>query len=92
MKPLAGREPEVEKLNSELVELYRRQPGCLQSVLIKAVGGSGELGRLSFWESERAADTAAQSQRSLFLRSRLHLLVRKDHQERSFHTGPAGDG
>ena len=88
MKPLAGRDLEVTKLNQELVTLYRGQPGCISSQLIRATDASGEVGRLSFWESESAADSAATGDRSMHLRSRLHLAVRRGHQDRSFHTEP----
>jgi len=85
MKPLTGRGLEVQKLNAELVNYYRNQPGCIQSVLVRATGDSGEVGRISFWESENAADQAANSHHSLAMRSRLHLMLRRGHQERSFH-------
>lgn len=84
MKPLAGREGSVVDLNTQLVAFYRQQAGCLLSHLIKATDGSSEVGRVSLWESETAADRAATLDRSLALRSRLHLLVRRGHQERSF--------
>ena len=84
MKPLAGREADVETLNEELVALYRQEQGCLLSHFVRALDGSGELGRVSLWESEAAADRAATSHHSMALRSRLHLLVRRGHQDRSF--------
>ena len=85
MKPLSGREAEVEKLNQELVAMYSQAEGCLLSHFVRSVDGSGEMGRLFLWESEGAADRAATTNRSMSLRSRLHLLVRKGHQDRSFH-------
>jgi quinol monooxygenase YgiN len=84
MVPVAGREDEATQVNQELVAFYRSQPGCLDSHYVTAADSSGEQGRVSFWASERAADTAANQERSLYLRSRLHLLVRHGHQERSF--------
>ena len=84
MKPLAGKEAAVVDLNAQLVAFYGQQEGCLQSHLIKASDGSPEVGRVSLWESEAAADRAATLDRSMALRSRLHLLVRRGHQERSF--------
>ena len=86
MRPLAGRDLEVEKLNRELVQLYRQHQGCIGSHFVRAADGSGEVGRVSFWESESSADAAATADRSMFLRSRLHLLVRRGHQDRSFHS------
>ncbi len=84
MKPLAGREAEVETLNQELVAMYSREEGCLLSHFMRATDGSSEVGRVSLWESEAAADRAATTHRSMSLRSRLHLLVRRGHQDRSF--------
>ena len=86
MRPLAGREAEVDELNRELVQFYRGQAGCLQSTVLHATDDSGETGRVSFWESEGTADAAASTDRSMFLRSRLHLMVRRGHQDRSFHS------
>ena len=84
MKPLSRRPLEVEKLNRELVQLYRKQEGCISGHLIGAAPGSGEVGRVSFWQSESAADAPATSDQSLSLRSRLHLLVKRGHQDTSF--------
>lgn len=84
MRPLAGREAEADQLNRDLAAHYREQPGCLQSTVIHAADGSGDTGRVSFWESEAAADAAASTDRSMFLRSRLHLLLRRGHQDLSF--------
>ncbi len=88
MIPLAGREEEASQVNQELVDFYRTQEGCVSSHFVKAADSSGELGRISFWSSERAANSAATQERSLQLRSRLHLVVRRGHQDRSF-TGVA---
>lgn len=84
MTPLAGREEEAGQVNQELVDYYRARSGCISSHSVKAADTSGELGRISFWTSERAADEAATQEHSLHLRSRLHLLVRHGHQDRSF--------
>ncbi len=84
MKPLAGREKEAGQVNQELVDYYRTREGCLSSHFVKAADTSGEQGRISFWTSEQAADEAATQEHSLYLRSRLHLLVQRGHQERSF--------
>ena len=84
MTPLAGREDEASQVNQELVDYYRTQKGCVSSHFVKAADTSGEQGRISFWTSESAADEAATQERSLELRSSLHLLVRRGHQERSF--------
>ncbi len=88
MNPLAGREDEASQVNQELVHFYRTQEGCVSSHFVRAADSSGEQGRISIWSSERAANDAATQERSLQLRSRLHLVVRRGHQDRSF-TGTA---
>jgi len=89
MTPLAGREEEASQVNQELVDFYRTQEGCLSSHFVKAADSSGEQGRISFWSSERAANEAATLEHSLHLRSRLHLLLRRGHQDRSFTVAAA---
>lgn len=84
MKPLPGQEAEVKEINQQLVHLYRSLEGCLAAFAVAAVDGSGDLGRLTVWESEHAADHAATHHHSLALRSQLHLLIQPGHQERSF--------
>ncbi len=84
MTALAGREEEASRVNQELVDFYRTQEGCLSSHFVNAADRSGEQGRISFWISERAANEAATQERSLQLRSSLHLVVRRGHQDRSF--------
>jgi quinol monooxygenase YgiN len=84
MTPLAGRDEEATQVNQELVDFYSMQEGCVSNYFVKAADKSGEQGRISVWSSERAANEAATQERSLQLRSRLHLLVRRGHQDRSF--------
>jgi heme-degrading monooxygenase HmoA len=86
MHPVPGREAEVEDLNRELIALYSEQHGFLESRFIRATTGSNEVGRVTFWESAGAADAAAISDRSMSLRSRLHQLVQRGHQDRLFLT------
>ncbi len=89
MTPLAGREEEASQVNQQLVDLYSTQEGCVSNYFVKAADNSGEQGRISVWSSERAANEAATQERSLELRSHLHLLVRHGHQDRSFTVAAA---
>lgn len=86
MTPEQGREAEVRGFNQELSPFYRAQEGCLDSFVLTAADGSGELGRLSVWDSEEAAEGAANHQHSMSLRSQLHLVIQPGHAERSFFT------
>ena len=89
MTPLAGREEEASQVNQELVDFYRAQEGCVSCHFVNAADKSGEQGRISIWSSERAANNAATQERSLQLRSRLHLAVRRCHEDRSFTSAAA---
>ena len=84
MPPAEGKSDEVKRLNQELSAFYIAQDGCLQSFVITAADGSGELGRVSIWQSEATADHAASHEHSMSLRSRLHLAVKRGHVDRSF--------
>lgn len=84
MKPVPGHEDEVRQLNQELVSFYRGQQGCQLCYFLAAADSSGEVGRVSVWDSEHAADQAANHDHSMALRSRLHLLIQPGHQDRSF--------
>lgn len=88
MRPMAGHEAEVERLNRELLDFYRRCPGCLATYLVKAADNSGEVGRLTIWEREEDADRAANADHSLALRSQLHLRIQPGHADRSFEATP----
>ncbi|MEE8346322.1 MAG: hypothetical protein V3S20_03140 [Dehalococcoidia bacterium] len=84
MTPAEGKSDEVRRLNQELSFFYKAQDGCPQSFVLTAAGGSGELGRMSIWESEATAEHAATLQHSMSLRSRLHLAVKRGYVDRSF--------
>ena len=84
MTPAKGKSDEVRRLNQELSAFYIAQDGCLQSFVITAADGSGELGRVSIWQSEATADHAASHEHSMSLRSRLRLAVKRGHVDRSF--------
>ncbi|GBD13376.1 hypothetical protein HRbin24_01404 [bacterium HR24] len=84
MRAAPGHEGEVERLNRELVAYYRRFPGCLGTYYVRSADGSGEVGRVSIWESDDAADRAANDDHSMAVRSQLHLLIQPGHQDRSF--------
>ena len=84
MTPAQRREAEARGFNQELSAFYRAQEGRRDCFVITAADGSGELGRLSVWDSEEAAERAANHQHSMSLRSQLHLSVQPGQAERSF--------
>lgn len=86
MMPEKGKREEVRRLNREISAFNRTQEGCHDSFAISAADNSGELGRLSVWESKEAAEGAANQQHHMSLRSQLHLAIQEGHAERSFFT------
>jgi quinol monooxygenase YgiN len=86
MMPEKGKREEVKRLNQEISAFNRGQEGCRDSFVISAADNSGELGRLSIWDSKEAAEAAANHQHSLSRRSELHLAIQPGHAERSFFT------
>lgn len=86
MMPQKGTRAEVRQLNQEISAFNRTLEGCHDSFAIAAADNSGELGRLSIWDSKEAAEGAANQQHHMSLRSQLHLAVQEGHAERSFFT------
>ncbi len=84
MLPAKGKRAEVRRLNEEISAFNRTLEGCRESFLITAADNSGELGRLSIWESKEAAERSANRQHHMSLRSQLHLAIQEGHAERSF--------
>jgi quinol monooxygenase YgiN len=89
MTPSAGREAEAAQINRKLITFYRDQPGCLHTTYLRAVDGSNQIGRVTFWETSAHADRAALAERSIYLRSRLHLVIQNGYEDRSFETESA---
>jgi len=86
MRPARGQAERVESLLRDLADTVSRTPGCLQSMLLSADDGTGELGRIAVYENEEAANEAANSTHVMALRSELHLIVEPGQVERSFDT------
>jgi quinol monooxygenase YgiN len=86
MMPEKGKRDEVRRLNQEISAFNRGLEGCRDSFVISAADNSGELGRVSVWESKEAAEGAANDQHHMSLRSELHLAIQPGHSERSFFT------
>ena len=86
MMPEKGKREEVRRLNQEISAFNRGLEGCRDSFVISAADNSGELGRLSVWDSKEAAEGAANHQHHMSRRSELHLVVQPGHAERSFFT------
>jgi quinol monooxygenase YgiN len=87
--PRPERRDEVTQHYQELVAYVTSLPGCLGGYVIQAHDQSGEVGRISIWESADAAHRAANDPHALSLHAELHFDVQGSLWDRSFDaTGP----
>ena len=86
-----GREAEVEEILKKLSQYYVQQRGYVAGYHLTPHSDAGMTrhGRVGIWESEIAAQTAAQTEHSLALRAQLLRVIDEDtHQELSFQGTP----
>lgn len=84
VKPLRGRETEVEQILRRIADLAAKHPGCLESYLLKPHDNSGDLARMAIYENEAAAERAAADDSVMVARADLHLAVEPGQIERAF--------
>lgn len=85
-KPRRGQEARLEDLMRKLEATLKAQPGCITSYLLKPHDDSGEIARIGIYENEDAAESAANSQSVMAIRSEIHLASEPGHIERAFFT------
>jgi hypothetical protein len=79
VRPRAGNEERVGKMEDDLMRFLAAQPGFLHGYRI--TGGDselGSLGRVTLWRSDHDADHAAQTDHVLAIRSELLMLIEED--------------
>jgi quinol monooxygenase YgiN len=84
MKPLPSQDEDVRRLNSEIVEYSKAQPGYVTGYSLHSQDESKEFCRITVWETVGDADRAANSSHMMSLRAELHLKVQEGHADRSF--------
>jgi hypothetical protein len=84
-KPRPGQFEAVKGLQERVVKSLLVTPGCREAWLLLPDDESGEIGRLSIWDSEDAADDAAMRDETMALRSQIGILVDGPGTERGFH-------
>jgi len=85
MNPKPGKEELVAGLVNNLLEYFSQQPGYVRGYSLIEGDPQHRVGRISVWESEEAADLAAQTQHVLTVRSEMMQLIDEDsHIERSY--------
>ena len=89
MHPKEGQEARLKEILRDLSDFYHQQPGYAGGYVLdpyehaKAV--DRRWGRIGIWETEEAAEHAAQQQHSMALRSELQrIVVEESHQELTF--------
>lgn len=91
MTPKAGQDAAAEKIVDELVQMYQDRQGFITAYRLQTSGQttSGQLGRISIWESEADANRVAAEEHDIALQARLKLIVAGDtHAEHSFDGTP----
>ncbi len=89
MHPKEGQEARLKDILQKLSAYYREQSGYEGGYILNpysgAAAGDRRWGRVGFWESEDAAEHAAQAEHSMALRSELARIVAEDsHFEFTF--------
>ncbi len=84
-RPRHGQEERLHEIQAELARWARDQPGCRESYLLHPHDDSGEIARITIYESEDAAEEVAKHPHLMSLRSELNLAAEPDHVERGFH-------
>lgn len=85
-KPRRGQEARLEELIRKLDATLASQPGVITSYLLKPHDDSGELARIAIYENEDLAESAANNQSVMSIRSEIHLASEPGHVERAFFT------
>jgi len=86
MKPLPGHAQQVADLNQALLEFFKVQDGFVRGFRLDPIDETGEIGRLTIWESQEVADRVARHQHSMSIRSEmLQMIDEGEHWERAFH-------
>lgn len=89
MHPKEGQEARLRELLQNLSDLYHAQPGYRGGYILNPYEGAEaedrRWGRVGVWESEEAAEHAAQTAPSLAMRAELLRIVEEDtHLELTF--------
>lgn len=85
--PREGQVARVSEQLKKLSDYYATQPGYIEGYLLNPhpMANPPAMGRFGVWESDKAAEDAAQSQHAMALRAELLRLIDEDsHLELTF--------
>lgn len=85
MTPKQDAEHEVAAIMDDLLAFYARQQGYVVGYKLLSADEDEQIGRVTIWTDEDAADATAQTRHVLSKRSELNRLIEEDsHVERSY--------
>ncbi len=84
-KPSTGQSDAVKSLMKRINDSVSAQKGCQTVYMLTPSDNSGELARMAIYDDEESAETAANSQTVMSLRSQMHQIIEPGHIERAFH-------
>jgi heme-degrading monooxygenase HmoA len=84
VKPRPGQEQRAIELLEALSAATADSPGWQANYVLRPHDDSGEIARISIYDSESSAEREAATSSVLSLRSELHLVIEPDHRERAF--------
>ena len=81
-----GKQHDVAAIMDDLVSFYAQQPGYITGYKLKAADETGDIGRVTVWQTGEQADTTAQMNHVMSRRADLIGLIEEgSHDERSFY-------
>ena len=80
-RPLPGHRTEVERIVERLGEMVSKKEGFVMTLHFVGSDESGDMGRLTIWESAEAANRAAADEDIQALRSQLHIAILSGHMD-----------
>ena len=84
-RPRPGQEQRLAELQKQIADHVAKQPGCERSYLLRPRDNSGDVCRITIWDSEAQAEAVANSDHMMALRSELNLAAAEGgHTERAF--------
>ena len=83
-RPAEGGSEEAQRLEEDLLSHFSAQEGFVSGYRLAARNGGREVGRITIWESEEAAERAATSQHVMALRSKLLAVTEEERVEMAF--------
>jgi len=83
-RPRRGEEKRFEEVMRKLAAVAGESAGCQASYVLKPNDDSGDIARIAIYDEEASAESAANSQTILSLRSEMHLVCEPGHTERAF--------